>query len=338
MTDTTSAPLTGTADHGAVPVGGKDVTRRAAALLRPFFNALLIGVFVALITFFLGHAILSDPGRAILGPTASPQAVSTLEHQLGVDKPLQDQFGEYAIGLAHGDLGTSWQHPGVSVTSIVLSALGISALLIGLCVLVSVPIATALGLAAAGSRTKAVDFAVRLLALLGLATPSAFVGVLLMLLIAYEAGLAPVGGWGTGFPDNLRYMGLPVATLSIYLIPIMVRAVRERARAVLTEPHVEAAVARGVPQLRVLLRHVLPNCAAPVLTVVGLHVGVMLSWAIVVEVVFGLPGLGQTTRLAMSAVDLPVLQGVALMSGLLVALANAATETIQRLIDPRLRT
>jgi peptide/nickel transport system permease protein len=337
MTDTAQAGPPA-ADVGAPrPAADRQVRRRMAAVLRPLLNALLLGALVAVITFFLGHAIMSDPGRAILGPTATPEAVSALDRELGVDRPLAEQFGRYVGGLAHGDLGMSWQHPGESVTSIVVDALGVSALLVGLCVVVTTPVATALGLAAAATRSRPADLGVRLLALVGLATPSAFVGLVLMLLVGYLAGLAPVGGWGRGYPDNLRYLWLPVVTLSIYLVPIMLRAVRERARVVLAQPHVEAAVARGVPPLRVMLRHVLPNCVAPILAVVGVHVGVLLGGSVVVEVVFGLPGLGQTLRNAMGAVDLPVLQGVALLSGLLVTLTNGVTEVLQRLVDPRLR-
>lgn len=312
--------------------------RHVMALLRPLGNALVISVFVALVTFFLGHAVLSNPGRAILGTTATPQSVQELNHRLGVTDPLGEQFGRYLSDLAHGDLGTSWQHAGVGVSSLVLGGLGDSVLLAGLCVVVSAPVAIALGLAAAGSRRRLFDMTLRSVALIGLAAPSAFVGLVLILLVAYKAGLAPVGGWGSGLPGNLRYAWLPAATLSIYLTPIILRAVRERARAVLAEPHIEAAVARGVPQRRILLRHVLPNCAAPVLTIIGVNLGGLLSGAIVVEVVFGVPGLGQATRTAMSSVDLPVLQGIALVCGVLVTVSNSAAEIVQRVVDPRLRS
>jgi peptide/nickel transport system permease protein len=311
---------------------------RPLALLAPFAKALVIGLIVVVITFLLGKLVLSDPGRLVLGTTATQQAVDAFNAKLGLNEPLLVQFGHYFANLLHGQLGDSFAYPGTSVWSLVAPALAVSSVVALLSVAVSTVLSIVLGVMAAGSTRRWADQVIRAGSLIGLSMPSAFVALVLILLVAVRSRALPAGGWGTSPLGDVPFLVLPVATLTIYLTPILVRVVRERALVVLDEPHVEAAIARGVPRWRVVLAHVVPNCAGPLLSVLGSNLGGLLSGSVITDVVFGLPGLGHVLTSAASVSDLPVLQGVALLSGLLVTVVNVLAETTQRLIDPRLRS
>jgi peptide/nickel transport system permease protein len=282
--------------------------------------------------------VLSDPGRAILGPDATFAAVAAYNRHLGLDDPVFVQFVRYVGHVLSGNIGQSYAYQGKSVWSLVAPALLVSAVIAVLTVLVSIVVSLPLGVIAARYRGKAPDYLVRSVGMVGLSAPSAFVGLVLIRLIAVDTGILPAGGWGTSPFSDVRYLILPVATLTIYLSPILIRIVRERAIFVLGEPYVEAATARGVPRFRVLIGHVVPNSIGPLLTVVGSNFGGLVSGSVIADVVFGLPGLGNVLNNATGSGDLPVIQGVALVAGLMVTLANVTAETLQRLIDPRLRS
>ena len=309
----------------------------ARALIAPFAKALVIGVIVVVITFGLGKLVLGDPGRLVLGTTATQQAVDAFNDRLGLNQPLLVQFAHYFGNLLHGQLGESFAYPGKSVWSLVAPALAVSSVIAILSVVVSAVVSVFLGVLAASSTRRWIDRLIRAGSLIGLSMPSAFVALVLILLVAVRSRALPAGGWGTSALGDARFLVLPVATLAVYLSPVLVRVVRERALVVLEEPHVEAAISRGVPRLRVLLAHVVPNCAGPLLSVLGSNLGGLLSGAVIVDVVFGVPGLGRVLTSAAGSSDLPVIQGVALLSGLLVTVVNVFAEIAQRLIDPRLR-
>ncbi|MCL2611692.1 MAG: ABC transporter permease [Nocardioidaceae bacterium] len=290
-----------------------------------------------MITFILGKLVLGDPGRAVLGTAASQQSVDAFNANLGLDDPFPVQFAHYFGGLLHGDLGTSYAYPGTPVWSLVWPALQVSASVAILTVIVSVLLSIPLGVLAAQRKRGVVDYLVRGASLVALSIPWAFAGLVLIIVVAVKAEVLPAGGWGTGPMSNLRFLVLPVGTLTINLCPVFVRAVRERAAVVLDEPHVEAALARGVPKVWVVINHVVPNCIGPLLTLIGSNFGALLGGAAIVDVVFGLPGLGKALTSAAATSDLPVMQAVALLAGIFVTLANVFAEIAQRLLDPRLR-
>ena len=305
--------------------------------LEPFGKALVVAFLVAVVTFILGKLMLGDPGRLMLGPYAPQDAVEALNRKLGVDQPLLSQFWSYLGGLAHGRLGDSFAYEGMSVWQVVGPALATSCLIAVLTAVVSVLLALVAGLVGAGSASRSIDVLVKGASLVGLSAPPAFVALVLILVVAVKAGALPAGGWGSAYPDNFRYLILPVATLAIGLAPVLIRIIRERAAEILDEAHIEAAIARGVPMWRIMWRHVLPNSAGPLLAVLGANIGALLSGAVVVDVIFGLPGLGRLASNAIGSGDVPVIQGVALMSGLVVTGSNLLAEMLQRAIDPRLR-
>jgi peptide/nickel transport system permease protein len=304
----------------------------------PLGKAAIVGFLVVVITFVLGKAVLGNPGRLVLGPTALQEAVDQFNAALGLDRPVLVQFGDYLGDLLRGDLGESFAYTGTSVWDIVRPALGVSALLALLTVVVSAVVALVAGTAAAMTRTRGVDYAIRGVSLSALSTPAPFVSLLFILLLAVNTRVLPAGGWPERMVERGPYLVLPVAALTVGLAPILLRVVRERALVQLEEPHIEAALARGLPARRVLTRHVLPNCAGPLVIVTAMNMGTLLSGAVVVEIVFGLPGLGRVLAAAVGSSDIPVIQAVALVAGLLVTLCNVAAELVQRWIDPRLRS
>lgn len=313
------------------------MSRSLASTLRALAQAAAVAAGVVVVAFLLVRLVPGDPAHAILGEQASPAAIRALRTELGLDHSIPAQFVDYLRRLLEGDLGTSLTNHGTPVSTLVFDGLANTMLLVLASIVVSVLAGVALGLWAGTTRRKGIDVALRLAAMVLLAAPVALVGLVLILTVSLRAGLAPAGGWGDGYPDNLNYLWLPTLALSLHLTPIIQRAVRQRARVVLAEQHIEAAIARGMSPLRVTLAHVLPNCALPVITLIGLSLGGLVSGAVVVEAVFGLPGTGSTLVRAVNEHDYPVIQGVALVAALVTVLANTLAEATQRVIDPRTR-
>lgn len=308
------------------------------AILRPLSHAVVVSLLVVIVTFFLGRALLGDPARALLGPEAPMEAVEQLREELGLNRPLAIQFLEFITNLMRGDIGDSILYPRTSVATILATGvattfpLALGGMFLALC------IAIPLGLLAATSRSSIVDVVIRVGAMLVVAAPIALIGLLLLLGVGLGARLAPVGGWGSGYPENFRYLWLPALTLGLALVPTIMRVTRIEAMAAMREPHIEAALSRGIPRRRIIIRHVLPNCAVPIITIVGLSMGNLLSGALVTEIVFGIPGLGRYLSGAIAGGDYPVLQGSAIIGGVVTTLSNSLAEILQAVVDPRLRS
>ena len=298
----------------------------------------LLGVIAAVvvITFLLVHLVPGDPARTILGTRATPQSLAALRHEMGIDQPLLRQFGSFVSQLAHGDLGNSLVLGGRPVADIILPDFAVTLSVVACSVLFAILLGIPLGLWAALSRYRPVDSVVRSSSVLLLSMPPFFVGLLLLLFVSLDAGLAPAGGWGGGWPDNARYVWLPSLALAAYLIPITARAVRQTAHETVREHFIEAATARGLPSRTVTLRHVLPNSVLPVITLLGFNMGALIGGAVVIEAVFALPGVGTDLVNAVATRDYPVVQGVALLTAIFVVLINFATDAIYALVDPRI--
>ncbi len=309
----------------------------AKRLGRDVLQAVLIMLLVAVMVFFVIRLIPGNPAAQVLGQRATPKAVAALEHRLGLDRPFIDQVGAYFGGLIRGNLGHSLVEQGVTVHSQVFSGLGVTLTVVASTVLLSLVIGVPLGLWSALARTPGVDVGVRGLGVLLLASPPFFVGLVLILSFSLTAHVLPAGGWGAGWPANLEYLLLPAAALSCYLGPIVMRAIRQAARDAARQEFVDAALARGIAPGRVVFRHILPNSLLPLVTLIGLNVGWLISGAVVVEVVFALPGLGQVLAQAVAELDYTVIQGVAIVSAFVVVTANLAADLIYSTVDPRIR-
>ncbi|MCQ8186911.1 ABC transporter permease [Streptomyces rugosispiralis] len=311
--------------------------KRLAAMASPLVQAIVVTLLVMVITFFLIRTLLGDPAVVLIGGNtgASPQRIAALRAELGLDKPLPAQFLDYVAGLLHGDLGNSFQHPTTTVASVVVNGAGVTFALVGVVLLISCVVGIGVGLLAAGGDWPVFDNIIRVFSLIGLAAPGALIGLVLILTAALGGRLFPAGGWGSGYPDNFQYLILPAVTVSFWLTPIILRAVRERAGEVLHEPFAESAAARGMSRTRLMLRHVAPNCAGPVLAIIGVSLSYLISGAVIVEIVYGLPGIGRAMTTAVGSLDFPVIQGIVLLTGAVVVVLNLIIEIATRVIDPR---
>jgi len=307
-------------------------------LIRLAGKLALVAVLVTVLASLLIHLSPGNPARTILGNRASAAQVAQLSRQMHLNRPLWEQIWLSVRGAATGNLGMSLSEPGRTVLSIILSALPVTLTLIAIAVAVSAVSGIALGLWGALTSHRAIDQGVSGSAITLLALPPFVLALLMLAFVAVDWKIAPAGGWGNGWPDHLRYAWLPGLALCGLLMPQVLRIVRQTAGEIKSHDFIEAAHSRGLSPIRVTLRHVLPNAGLPVITVLGLNAAGLIAGAVVVEAVFGLPGLGQVLQNAVEARDYPLLQGVALVTALIVVLINAVTDLAYALVDPRTRT
>jgi peptide/nickel transport system permease protein len=300
-------------------------------------HALVVALFVVLVTFVLVRAVPGDPALAILGKKAPPAALEALRNELHTNDSLPQQFAQYMGGLMRGDLGDSIVQQGNSVMSIVGDTLPVTLAVIAGGLLTSVAIGIPLGLLAALSRRTGVDASVRAVTVLLISTPTAFLALVLLLMFALNLDWLPAGGWGDGWPDNLRYLVLPSLALAGGLAPFIARTVRQTVLDVAGRPFVEAALARGIPERAITRKHILPNSLLPVLTLLGINIGLLVTGAVVVEAVFDIPGIGSELVTAMGDRDYPLIQGIAIATALVVVLGNLLADAAYVLVDPRTR-
>lgn len=299
-------------------------------------DLVIVALLVVTLTGLLVQLAPGDPARAILGAKAPAESVAALRAQLHLDDPLLQQIGTWIGNAFTGDLGRSLAS-GQPVTQVVGDALPVTATIIVGAVILSLLVGVPLGLLAAVSRGRWPDRVINVFAISVLSIPVFAVALLLILGLALGLGLAPTGGWGDGWPDNLRYAWLPSVALTALVMPQVLRTTRESASAVVGSEFMDAAEARGLSRARIVVGHLLPNSILPVIAVVGFNASALIGGSVVVEAVFGLPGLGQTLTDAVGARDYPLLQGIALVAALVVVLINLLTDVLYAVADPRVR-
>ena len=292
---------------------------------------------VAIAVFGLVRLIPGDPAQVMLGDAASPDQVAALRHSLGLDQALPLQFITWLGRVAHGDLGTSIANH-LPVLPLVLARAQVSATVVVTAVLLATLLATPLGLLAAWRQGGILDIGTVGTATLLLSLPSFWLGLLLLLFFGLELKWLPVVGYiplQQNFGAGILYLILPVATLAAVEMGTLLRMVRANTIDVLGLEYVTHARAKGVPELRLLARHVLPNAFAPTLTVIGLILGHLLGGIAVLETVFTLPGLGRLLVEAIFARDYPVVQGCLLFAALAYVGVNLLVDLCYPLLDPR---
>lgn len=298
-------------------------------------TALLLFV-LTLVTFALLHAAPGDAARTVaaqrIGVAATPDQVAFLRAEMGLDRPLLTQYLDFVGGAVTGDLGTSFR-TGESVTGQLAERVPVTLGLAGGAGALGLGAGVAIGLLGATTRSRALRSGLRAGALLGTAAPPFWVSYLLVLFLGLRWDLLPT----TGMAGPSTWV-MPMLVLALPVAAVMSRIVAVAVGEALAAPHVQAALARGTRPREVLLRDALTNAAGPVLAVTGLLVGSVLASTLVVEEVFGWPGVGQYFVTAVQARDLPALQGCVLYFGLAVLLANTLADAAHTLIDPRLRS
>jgi peptide/nickel transport system permease protein len=291
---------------------------------------------VTILVFFMIHLVPGDPARTMLGVHATDQAVATLDHQWGLDRSLPAQYGLFMDRLFHGNLGTSLFYRS-SVLGLIVGALPTTLWLLIYAAVLSVLISIPLAVLAATKKNGVRDHVIRAVPLVGLGMPSFWVGILLILFLAVDLHLFPVGGYGQGLVGHLRSMFLPALTVAIAITPLLVRSLRVSVLNVLESEYVTTARSKGLPSPRVFHRHVLRNAIIPAVTVLGINISFLVGGTLVIESVFALPGIGSLMINAIFNRDFPVVQGVTLVFAILVVLVNLMTDVAYALLDPRVR-
>jgi peptide/nickel transport system permease protein len=288
------------------------------------------------LVFFLMRVLPGDPAAAMLGTNATPQGVADLREQLGLDKPLTQQFVDYVVGLARLDLGRSLAVR-TPVTTLLSQAI-VPTLLLTLCgTLVSVIVGVPLGLLAALKRRTWLDYLASVGALLGISIPVFVWGLLLLLAFSLQWPILPSAGAGDTPLDVVRSLIMPALATGFFQVGLVARITRSSLLSVLAYDYVRTARAKGLGPSAVVVGHALRNALIPVLTVIGLNAGTLLGGAVVAETVFTRPGLGRLILDAINARDYPVIQGVMIVSVVLVVLLNVATDMLYTAADPRVR-
>lgn len=303
---------------------------RLLQLIPTTFGALVL-------VFVLMRVLPGDPAAAMLGTNATPQAVADLRTQLGLDKPLLAQFVDYVVGLAHLDLGRSLAVR-TPVTTLLAQAVLPTVLLTLGGTLISVVVGVPLGIVAALRRGTWLDYLASIGALLGISIPVFVWGVLLLLAFTLQWPVLPSAGAGETPVDVLRSLILPSIATGFFQVGLVARITRSSLLSVLSHDFVRTARAKGLASSAVIGGHALRNALIPVLTVIGLNAGTLLGGAVVAETVFTRPGLGRLILDAIGARDYPVIQGVMVVSVILVMVLNLLTDVLYGVADPRVRT
>jgi ABC-type dipeptide/oligopeptide/nickel transport system permease component len=303
----------------------------ARYLLRRLLLTVPVLLGVATLVFALIHLVPGDPAQSMLGESASPAEIARLQKTLGLDQPLLSQYRAFLAGVARGDLGTSFRF-GTPVAQEIRKRLPDTAILALSAMAVAIVVAIPLGIVAAVFRGRFLDHAAMTLALAGISMPSFWLGPLLAIFFAVYLGWLPVSGSGTPL-----HLVLPAVTLGTALAAILARMTRSSVVEELRELYVLAARARGLSQARAVLRHAFRNSLIPVVTIIGLQFGAVLTGTIITETIFGWPGIGRLLIQAINTRDYPLVQGCILFISVTYVAMNLLTDLTYGFLDPRIR-
>jgi peptide/nickel transport system permease protein len=302
-----------------------------AYLLKRLVQSVLILIGVSIVTFVILFALPADPARQVAGRTASPQQVEEVRHQLGLDLPLPAQYGRYLGKLVQGDLGRSYVQRS-QVTELIGARLPASLLLMLGAIVCELLIGLTIGSVAAFRRNTGFDQGVMVGALFFVSTPQFLVAYVLLYVFGAWLGWLPLSGYG-----SFRHLILPALTLGLLGGGWYARMMRSSVIEVLRQDYVRTARAKGLSGARIVLVHVVPNGLLPIIAMIGLDIGYFMSGIVVVESVFGWPGIGQLTWQAIQQIDIPIIMGVTLVAACAIVLGNLLADLVAPLIDPRIK-
>ena len=307
------------------------------AVGRSLATVLLVMAGVVTAVFFLLRIVPGDPAAMILGDRATPEAVGQLREELGLNLPLGDQFKAFVLQVVtQFDTGESLV-TGASTRELIFDRAPVSLGIVGLSVLIAVLLAVPLATLAATRKDSVVDHVVRVLPTISMGMPLFWLGLLLIIVFAVQLGWFPVGGVGKGPGEPLRSLFLPSLAVALGMMPPLVRSLRAELLEVLSADYVTTLRAAGLPEQRIVFRHVLRGSALPTLNLLSVNVSYLIGGTLVVEKVFGINGLGTLLFTSISNRDFPVVQGVALTCAVLVVLVTLIAGVLSAALDPRLR-
>jgi ABC-type dipeptide/oligopeptide/nickel transport system permease component len=300
-------------------------------LLRRLALTIPVLLGVATLVFALIHLVPGDPAQAMLGESASPGDVVELRATLGLDRPLWTQYSSFLAGLLRGDLGTSFRY-GTPVSREIAQRLGNTAELAVAAMAIALVIAVPLGVIGALYRGRLADQAATFVSLAGIAMPNFWLGPLLAIVFAVQLGWLPVSGTG-----SWRHLVLPSLTLGAALAAMTARMTRTSLIEELRELYVVSARARGLSRTRAVVVHARRNSLVPVVTIVGLQLGSVLTGTIITETIFAWPGVGRLLIQAINFRDYPLVQGCILLISVTYVTMNLVVDVVYAWLDPRIR-
>ena len=299
--------------------------------LRRILALIPVALGVATLTFAIIHLVPGDPVTAMLGETAAPTDIVGMRRQLGLDRPLLEQYAAYLGGLAVGDLGESisYRKP---VSSLIAERFPATIELAAAGMLVALLLAFPLGLVAGANPGGAGDIGAMGFAIVGISVPHIYLGPLLMILFSLDLRWLPLTGRG-----GIAHLVLPAVTLGTALAAILARMLRQSLIRVRESDYMRTALSKGLSARAALSRHGLKNALTSVVTIIGLQMGALLSGTLIIEMIFSWPGIGRLLISAISARDYPVVEGCVLTFAMTYVVVNLATDLVYAMIDPRVR-
>lgn len=299
--------------------------------VRRLGEALLILLGISLVTFVLLYLVPADPARQIAGRSATAETVANIRAQLGLDQPFYVQYVRYLGNLLQGDLGRSYLQR-TEVSELIAARLPATLLLMFAAIVVELVIGLTIGTVAALKRNRPIDHGLMVFSFVTISAPQFVVGILLLYVFAVKLSWFPIGGYGT-----FSHLVLPALTIGLLGTGWYSRMMRSSMIDVLGQDFVRTARAKGLGRIRIVLRHVAPNAILPIIAMIGIDIGLFMSGIVVVESVFGWPGIGQLAWQAIQRVDIPIIMGVTLVSACFIVMGNLLADFVAPLIDPRIK-
>lgn len=299
-------------------------------VIQRLIQAVLVTFILSLTTFGLLYGV-KDPARLLAGPDATAQDVIRLRENLGLNKPLPLQYGQWLGNAVTGDFGKSL-FTNEQVFQVIKPRISYTVVLTFSALALALAVGLTLGIQASLHRGSWLDVLASTLATVGQAVPNFWLGLMLIIFFAVQLRWLPVSGSGTW-----KHMVLPTLTLASGLLPVIMRLTRSSMLDVLSQDYIRTARAKGVDHRHVTFKHALRNAWNPIITIVGLQVGALMGGAVVTESVFGWPGLGQLAVQSITQGDVPIVQGIVLLTAVAVVLFNLVSDLLIGYADPRIR-
>ncbi|PSK06490.1 peptide ABC transporter permease [Brevibacillus porteri] len=299
-------------------------------IVKRLLSGIIVLFGLSVFTFLLIHLIPGDPVRIMLGQRATVEQIESLRGELGLNKPLVVQYLDYASGVLKGDLGTSLK-TGRPVSTEIADRFPATAKMAVASLVVAVVIGIGLGVLAAKYKDTPIDGAIMTFSTFGMSIPGFWLGLLVILVFSVHLGWFPIAG-GTGLKD----MVLPAFTLGTLMATALSRLTRAGMVEVLSNDYIRTARAKGMNERIVLLRHAFRNVMIPIVAVIGLELAGLLGGAVIVEQVFGWPGVGTLAIQAISSRDFPMIQGTTLFIGAVYVLVVILIDVLYAILDPRI--
>jgi len=307
---------------------------RGAYVRRRLILAVFVLFGVTVVIFGMVHFLPGDPAAILLGDRGTQQNIAQLHEQLGLNRPLPEQYWLFVSGFVRGQMGTSltFRQP---VSDLVLSRVPITVSLAVYAMALATLITPVFGVLAAINKGRFADYAIRIVFLVILTTPNFWFGILLILLLSLGLKWFPVAGFGTTFQDHVWYLFLPALTLALQLSAVLIRNLRGQIVFTLGSDFVRTARSKGLLERVVLLRHVLRNALLSTVTIFGYQFGLLVGGTLVIETVFAIPGTGQLLFTSITGRDYPVVQAITVVTAALVILVNLLVDLSYSFLDPR---